>query len=188
MKTIPVLIAAISVATLSAVITFSVAHRADLDEAVRLASSSSNAAKGGHLFVAAPVVSPSVFAVSESVDLRVTDAWVEHPMHTESRPLGLFPRNVVDSTYRLRVHLTRVPHSDSVWTNASQECFATVEFTLDGQRPSAFANFERQDLTFKSPARFADTVRLQMGKVTPMAPLPANLPADAQPMKGTECG
>src|SRR4051812_2957933 len=43
-------------------------------------SSSGDASRRG-VFVSSPVVAPAVVAVSGTVDLRVVDAWVEHPTH-----------------------------------------------------------------------------------------------------------
>jgi hypothetical protein len=138
-------------------------------------SDNSNDAKRRGVFVTSPVVVPAVVAASDSVDLRVTDAWVERPTHAEYR-WGLFRREVQDSAYRVVVLLTQVPHSGDASTTFTGGCFASVDLYLDGRRGGWSGDFAHHEIFQVSSSPFPDTLRLTIvrhGHIPPPAGAPA---------------
>lgn len=123
-------------------------------------SSSEDASRRG-VFVSSPVVTPAVVSVSPAVDVRVTDAWVEHPTHIEYHWVFV-RREVKDSAYRLIVLLAKTPHSDSVWTDLGRRCFAFVDFYLNEQRAGVSGDFAHEELFAESVLAIRDTVRLRV--------------------------
>jgi hypothetical protein len=140
---------------------FLVSRAIDEKYSVDWHSSSSDDASRRGVFVSARVVEPAVVSVSTAVDLRVTDAWVEHTTHVEYRWIFL-RRQVKDSAYRLIVHLAKVPHSNTEWTDLSRRCFAFVDYYLNEQRPSSSGDFAQEELVDQSPLPIPDTVRLRV--------------------------
>ena len=93
-------------------------------------STSTRDAQLREVFVTAPAVMPAAVAVSDAVEAWVTDAWVERLTHIEYR-WHLVRRVVVDSGYRLVLHLAKGPVSGQAATLRKRECFASVDFYLD---------------------------------------------------------
>lgn len=123
-------------------------------------SSSSDASRRG-VFVSSLVVTPAVVSASRTVDLRVTDAWVERPTHIAYRWVFL-RREVKDSTYRLIVHLAKVPHSDTAWTDLSRRCFAFADFYLNDQSAGMSGDFAHEELVLESKVPPPNTARLRV--------------------------
>ena len=136
----------------------------------------SDASRRG-VFVSSPVVEPAVVSVSGSVDLRVTDAWVEHPTHIQYTWLFL-RREVKDSAYRLITHLAKVPHSYIAWTDLSRRCFAFVDFYLNEQRVGVSGDFAHEGLIYQSTVPIPDTVRLRVVLHGHVAPPPGAPPSN----------
>ena len=85
-------------------------NRVDAFYSSGVLSGSSEAARESGVLVARPVVTPSAID-SGAVDLRVVDAWVEHPSHARYR-WGLLRRVERDSTkHRLVVRHVHGPHA-----------------------------------------------------------------------------
>jgi hypothetical protein len=140
-------------------------------------SSTSNDARRRGVFVSSPVVKPAVVAASGAVDLRVIDAWVEHPTHIEYT--WVFLRHEVrDSTYRLITHLAKMPHSETAWTDLSRRCFAFVDFYLNGARVGVSGDFAHEELIYQSTVPIPDTVQLRVERHGHVGPPPGAPPSD----------
>jgi len=124
-------------------------------------STSSNDAKRKGVFVAAPAVMPAAVAVSDSVEMHVTDAWVERPTHVHYR-WGLVSQVLVDSGYRLVLHLARGPVTGHAWTLPIRDCFASVDYYLNDQPAGQSGDFATEVLFDQSRSSYPDTVHLRV--------------------------
>jgi len=139
-------------------------------------STSSGEAKRNGVFVAAPTVIPAAVAVSDSVEMHVTDAWVERPTHVHYR-WGLISHVVVDSGYRFMLHLAKAPVAGKAWTLRIRDCFASVDYYLNDQRAGSSGDFATEVLFDQSRSPFPDTVHLRAVWHAPVPPPPGAAPS-----------
>jgi hypothetical protein len=139
-------------------------------------SRSTEDAKRRGVFVTVPTVTPAAVAVSDSVEARVADAWVERPTHVVYR-WYLLRRVVVDSGYRLVVHLVKGPVAGQPSTLHTRECFAYVELYLDGRSAGSGGDFRTDILTDVSRSPVPDTVHLSARRHAPVSQLPGAAPS-----------
>lgn len=123
-------------------------------------SSSSENARYRHVFVSAPVVVPSRLS-ADSVDWVVLDAWVERPTRRVRR-WGIIPREQIDSTYRLVVHLVPLTRDASRWTPGDRALGSLGELWLNGAERMGLGGGTVLEATHVTTGRLDDTVRLAL--------------------------
>jgi hypothetical protein len=127
------------------------------------AASTENARLKG-VFVASPVIEPARTAVTDSIDLHVTDAWVERPTRVEYR-WYVWPRTIQDSSYRLVLHYVPAPHYGGQSGVPNGRCFASFDILLDGVRVGRSGNASVQIATVLSRTAFPDTIHLSVDRL-----------------------
>jgi hypothetical protein len=116
-------------------------------------------AKYRGVFVKSPTIIPGQLRLSDSVELRVTDAWVERPTHVEYRWVFL-RREIQDSGYRFVIHLAQVPQEPSTWTQGS---FVPYRLLIDGKDSVFTGNSYVHIAILESETPFPDVVHLSLG-------------------------
>ena len=102
-------------------------------------SASTENAQHRKVFVKSLVAVPSRMSLTDSLDLAVTDAWVERPTRVEY-DWFFVRRERSDSGYRVVVHLAQVTRDAVPWTHALGRGFVNSELLVDGERTSASGN------------------------------------------------
>ena len=127
----------------------------------RWQSASTENAKYRGVFVKSPTIIPGQLQPSDSVELRVVDAWVERPTHIEYRWL-FWRREVQDSGYRLVVHLAQVPLDTGIWTYSVGRSVVNFRLLIEGREPGYTGNAYLQIAYLESREPFPDVVHLRL--------------------------
>jgi hypothetical protein len=117
-------------------------------------------AKARRAFVKSVVVRPSILPLSDAVAYAVTDAWVEHPIRVRYR-WYLFPKQAVDSSYRVVVHLAQVVRDSTAWTRDVGGLYVSGDVLLNGERVTTSGG--SPTIVYRESATpFADSIRLSI--------------------------
>lgn len=141
------------------------------------ASASTENAKYRRVFVSSPTIAPAVLPATDSIDVHVTDAWIEHPTHVEYRWL-FWRREIQDSTYRFVLHFVQTPHSSGLWSAERARCFASYDLVANDGELGRSGNADVHIGTLESRTPLRDTIRLTLRRHPRVAPPPGAAPID----------
>lgn len=140
-------------------------------------SASTENAKYRKVFVRSPVVIPALLSASDSIDLHVTDAWIERPTHIEYRWLFL-REEIQDSAFRFVLHFVQAPRASDGWSVQRAHCFASYEIFANGQELGRTGNATVEIGIMESSTAFSDTIRLRIARHPRVEPPPGAQPID----------
>jgi hypothetical protein len=111
------------------------------------------------VFVRSPIVVPAGLALGDSLEARVSDAWIERVTHVEYAWLFI-RKEVRDSQYRLVLHLAQLPRGARAWSVERARCFVNADYRVNGEVPARTGNPDVDILYLQRTRPFPDTVRL----------------------------